>query len=305
MVDLPLMARVVAAVKPGARVVLIGDPDQLAAVGAGAVLAELCRPGLPGPVGEGVVQLVGSQRYDETGEVAALARAIHTQDVDAVLGCLTGGGAVTWERGGGPLDRDPALVASALRGWQGYAAAGSPEERLRELDRFRILCATRRGPSGVAALNAAVERALQRAGHLDTRDPWYPGRPVMVTANDYGVGLYNGDVGVVERDARGAIRVFFPTASGVRAVLPTRLPEHETVFATTIHKSQGSEFDEVVVALPPRPHRGLTRELLYTAVTRARDRVVIHGTEEVVATAVRASTPRRSGLRDALRDRTA
>ncbi|MCB9682341.1 MAG: exodeoxyribonuclease V subunit alpha [Alphaproteobacteria bacterium] len=299
MVDLPLMARAVDALKPGGRLILIGDPDQLAAVGAGSVLGDLCREALPGPVGQGVVHLTSAQRYDAEGEIGALARALHDQDLDATRVALRG----TDARGDDPgarLDQHTPLLDRAVAAWTAFGRAPTPAERLAAFDRFRVLCAVRAGPSGVDALNAALQAALARAGLIDPSEPWYVGRPVLVTANDYGVELFNGDIGVVDLDAGGHVRVFFRTPEGVRAVLPTRLPAHETVFAMTIHKSQGSEFDEVAVALPPRPHRLLSRELLYTAVTRARERVVVYGSDAVIAAGLAVSTRRTSGLRGAL-----
>jgi exodeoxyribonuclease V alpha subunit len=170
--------------------------------------------------------------------------------------------------------------------------------------RFRVLCAVREGPRGVVAVNERVTRhvrdklapLLQPHG-LDSRSPWYPGRPVMVLRNDYLLKLFNGDIGIALPDVSGELMVFFPDAGGgFRSVAPVRLPMHQTAFAMTVHKSQGSEFDEVLIVLPEQRSRVLTRELLYTAVTRARKRVVISSGEDVLSAAMHSSTARHSGL---------
>lgn len=306
MVDLPLMARLVDALRPGARLVLLGDPDQLAAVGAGAVLADLCAPGLEGPVARGVVQLVGSRRFAEAGAVGSLARALNEGDTDAALAVLEAGGDARLLRPVTRVDRDPAFLAQAVEGYRALCTAEDPAARLAALGRFRVLCTVRRGPSGVEAVNAAVEAALRRAGLLGrglvrAEDEGLDvGRPLLVTANDYDVELFNGDLGVLDRDASGAVRAFFPTADGVRAVLPARLPPHETCFAMTVHKAQGSEVAEVALVLPEVDHPLLSRELVYTAVTRARERVTVVGGAEVLRLGLARRAVRTTRLREAL-----
>jgi exodeoxyribonuclease V alpha subunit len=186
---------------------------------------------------------------------------------------------------------------------EGPRDRADPGEALLSLDRFRILCALREGPFGVAAVNALVERILRRRGLIRPAARWYAGQPVMITRNDYSLRLFNGDVGVVlpDREAGGELRAFFRNPDGaLRSLPPARLPEHETVWAATVHKSQGSEFDRVLLVLPDRDAPVLTRELLYTAVTRARERVEICGREEIFAAACSRRIARSSGLRDAL-----
>ena len=298
MVDLALMHRLVCAVKPGARLILVGDPDQLAAVGVGQVLADLCDPELSGPVGEGVVQLVGSRRFDDAGAVGQLARAIHEGKAAEACAVLDSGGDAAWgevhPRG---LSRHRAFLDSMVARWRPLTEAQGPEAGLAALDRLRVLCATRVGPSGVEALNEAITEALGQATALEpTEDGLWAGRPVLVTANDYGVGLFNGDVGLLAHDDDGRLRAWFRVDDTLRAVLPSRLPAHETCFAMTVHKSQGSEFEEVVLVAPEAEARGLDRALLYTAVTRARARVVVHGTPAVVEAALQRAGGRASGL---------
>ena len=182
--------------------------------------------------------------------------------------------------------------------------AAARNERLRSLERFRVLCAHRRGAHGVETTNDRIERALVEEGIVRVDGPTYAGRPIMVTRNDYQVGLFNGDVGLIVADARasGAARwrCSSPRRGSPRRLSPSRLPPHETVFAMSVHKSQGSEFDEVAVLLPERVSPVLSRELLYTAVTRARRGVTIYATRDIVAQAIARPIERASGLRDAL-----
>ena len=171
---------------------------------------------------------------------------------------------------------------------------------------FKILCALKIGPFGVTSVNNLAEQVLIRENligdHPVGSHPWYRGRPVMITRNDYSLGLYNGDIGITLPDPDDdQLHVYFQdTSGGVRRFLPHRLPEHETVYAMTVHKSQGSEFDHVILILPDKDYPLLTRELIYTGLTRARQKVSIWGTELVLTTAISRKIERSSGLRDAL-----
>jgi exodeoxyribonuclease V alpha subunit len=305
MVDLPLMARVLDAVKPGARLILLGDPDQLAAVGAGAVLSDLTSSDLPGAILDGVVHLVGSRRYREDSAVGRLARAVHAGDVTALrLGVDPD---ADWIAAPARPDRDAAVLARAVEGYTPYLTESDVAARLDAFDRYRVLCALRAGPGGVVALNSALEHALERAGLLRLDDVFYVGRPILITENDYGAKLFNGDVGIVGLDEDGARRVFFPDAGRdggrptVRMLAPARLPAHETAWATTVHKSQGSEFDRVLIVLPDAGHPLVTRELLYTAITRAKQGVLVVAPPGAVEASLPRRAVRRSGLLAALR----
>ena len=180
----------------------------------------------------------------------------------------------------------------------------------RTFGQFRVLCAVRQGPSGVTAVNDHLTRharhALAAAGEgqgTDSRSPWYPGRPVMVLRNDYVHKLFNGDIGIALPDASGGLAVFFADReNGYRDVPIVRMPEHETAFAMTVHKAQGSEFDAVLVLLPQQRSRVVTRELLYTAVTRARSRVSVCASADVLAAAIESRSGRHSGLLARLRE---
>lgn len=305
MVDLALMTKLTEALAPEARLVLLGDKDQLASVEAGAILAELYAAGATAsPLADHLVELVRAHRFEDGGAIAELARAVNAGDADAALACFGRHPHVRLE----PLS-DPADVRAALaeRVVERFAplAGGTPLERLDALDSFRVLACHLRGPLGVRALNDGAAAELSARAGLDRRADFYSGRPVIVTANDYASELFNGDVGVVAPrpdDPAGRLAVHFRTRdpNGVRTVALSRLPDHETAYTLTVHKSQGSEFAEVALVLPSRASPLLTRELIYTAVTRARRRVTIYGSEAVLRTAIERKIERASGLRDRL-----
>jgi exodeoxyribonuclease V alpha subunit len=190
-------------------------------------------------------------------------------------------------------------VAPALQRLFETADAGAALARLGE---FQVLTALREGPFGVSGVNAAIERALHRRGFIRGQAANYPGRPVLIASNDYEQGLFNGDLGLLLPDASGALRAWFAGADGSpRALTPTRLPAHESAYALTVHKSQGSEFTRVLLILPPQPNPLLTRELVYTAITRARESVTLWGSEATLAAAIQRRLERDSGLADRLR----
>ena len=203
------------------------------------------------------------------------------------------------------------LLPAAIReivttGFGDYLKAEDPWDAFKLFERFRILCALRKGPFGVNAINRLTEYILKKAGLIEPDKTWYTGRPVLITRNDYSLGLFNGDMGIAleDRDSNNDIRVFFTTAEGeLRRLHPVRLPEHETVYAMTVHKSQGSEFDNVLFILPDKDYPVLTRELVYTGITRAKSYVEMWGNAEVFSSAVARRTERTSGLRDALWER--
>jgi exodeoxyribonuclease V alpha subunit len=341
MLDLALATRLLEAVPPTARIVLLGDKDQLAAVESGAVFAELSiDPTLtPGCVRE-LAALTGTRADLIVPPVPARASALQDSAVwftqtyrfsrDSGVGRLanyvnTGQAraAADWLRGGADSDvrwLAAASDADALHemdaGFAAYGRAvaadpGDVAAITEAFGRFRVLCALRDGPRGVTALNAAMTRRFRAAlalpglppaggGHEGAlSSPWFAGRPVLVLDNDHVLRLFNGDIGIALPDADGNLLVHFPDASapgGFRAVAPVRLPRHETAFAMTIHKSQGSEFDAILVMLPQQRSRVLTRELLYTAITRAKRQVTLVADEAVLAQAIATPTTRHSGL---------
>lgn len=296
MVSLSMMARLLEAVRPESRLLLVGDPDQLASVEAGAVLADLVE-GLAGVYhGERspIATLITPHRFGSS--IGALAGAIRDGDGERALEVLAEGGEhVEWvdtESPAGILRK--VLVPHALS-LREAAVLGNAEQALRSLEEHRLLCAHRRGPYGVGYWNRQVERWLAEQTDMPLWADWYVGRPVLVTANDYGLGLYNGDTGVaVLRD--GVLRAAMTGGTGLRQFATTRLADIETMHAMTIHKSQGSQAGEVTVLLPDTESRLLTRELLYTAVTRARRKVRVIGTADQVRAAVARRAQRASGL---------
>jgi exodeoxyribonuclease V alpha subunit len=281
MVSLSLMARLVEAVRPDARLILVGDPGQLTSIEAGAVLGDIVG------LGDGVVVLDRVHRFG--GAIAAVAEAIREGDADATVAALRH---VTWiedETQVGPVHDGATATARAV---MEAAEAGDPKRAIAALGAFRVLCAHRRGPYGVATWTARIER------WLGPRDgDWYPGRPLLVTENDYVLQLYNGDTGVVIASGPGHVSAAFERHGQVVEFSPTRLSAVDTVHAMTIHKSQGSQFDTAAVLLPEPTSPILTRELLYTAVTRARQRLILVGSEEAVRAAVARPVARASGLR--------
>lgn len=298
MVSLTMMARLLEAVRPESRLLLVGDPDQLASVEAGAVLADLV-DGLAGSADSPVARLVTSHRFGAS--IGALASAIRDGDADTALEVLAGGGDhLDWVQTERPADTlRKVLVPHALR-LREAAVLGDGAAALEILEEHRMLCAHRRGPYGIAYWNRQVERWLAEQTDMPLWAAWYPGRPVLVTANDYGLSLYNGDTGVaVLRD--GALRAVMAGAAGPVEFTTGRLADIETMHAMTIHKSQGSQAAEVTVLLPPTDSRLLTRELLYTAVTRARRKVRLIGSAEQLRAAIDRRAVRATGLSRRLR----
>lgn len=321
MVDLALMAKLVEALPPRARLILLGDKDQLAAVEAGAVFAELCEgrgfdaraaadlerlTGQAVPIqaprsrlGDAVVLLTHSHRFAGDSGIGELARRINAGDAPGTLALLREGAAeLLW-------NAEPSAAALVERLEQGYAAylqaarQGDPAAAFAAFNGFRALTAQREGAFGVAGLNEALEARFKRRLGVASRERWYPGRAIMVRQNDYALGLFNGDIGLCLQSGDG-LRVFFEGEQGFRGFAPARLPSHDSAFAMTVHKSQGSEFSEVLLALPEQPSPLLTRALLYTGITRARQRVELWALPARLAEAVKARAERASGLAERL-----
>ncbi|WP_119153031.1 exodeoxyribonuclease V subunit alpha [Caldimonas tepidiphila] len=351
MIHLEMMAALLDALPAAARVVLLGDKDQLASVEAGAVLGDLCRDAEAGGYDEAscryvaeacgeriprrfataqgaalaqqTVMLRESRRFG--GPIGRLALAVNAGDAAAAQAVLQGGGGeVRWLDAATPAE----VVQLALRGRDGadggyrsylealrqrppqddaLAHEDWAREVLTAFERFRVLCAVREGDWGVAGLNRAIEGALVQAGLLRKGGEWYEGRPVMVTRNHAGLGVFNGDIGIVLKapGARGALRVYFLEGRAVRSVLASRLADVETAFAMTVHKSQGSEFEHTVLALAgDAAAQVLTRELAYTGITRARRAfTLLSPGVGVLAAALARKTRRASGLPQALEAR--
>jgi exodeoxyribonuclease V alpha subunit len=330
MVDLALMSKLAQALPPEARFILLGDKDQLSSVEAGAVLGDICDTGNPHPFSEGfcseihkitgykiegsrdapllsdsIVRLTKSYRFGRESGIASVSRSVNEGKAGEAVQVLHGKiyEDLSWKPLPPLKSLAGALKERAAEAFYDLFKVNDPEALFRRLDRFRVLCALREGPFGVNAVNLLMERIFRERGLIRGREKWYRGRPVLITRNDYNLHLYNGDVGLVLPDpgAGGDLRVFFQAPDGtLRTFHPVRLPEHETVYALTVHKSQGSEFDRVLFILPDRDSPVLTRELIYTGITRARERAEVWGEENVFRRAVARRTIRLSGLRDAL-----
>ena len=332
MVSLSLMAGLFAATDRKTRLILLGDRNQLASVEAGAVLGdifaaaaadrfsddfreqcrEFCDERLPAGQGgadsrlaDSIVELKHNYRFPEGSSMYDVSHAINRGD--AVQACriidADTSGTVAREALPARDDLEKRLAGIVVPYFERVCRAESGEAALAELDAFRILCAHRRGVYGVEAVNRLVEKGLADRGLIDASDPIYRGRPVMITRNDYTRKLYNGDVGIIREDASGHRQACFPDpAGGWRTFSPLRLPPHETVFAMTIHKSQGSEFDSLLMILPEKTSPVLTRELVYTGLTRARKSLRIWAADDILVSAVQAGISRRSGLQDALKN---
>ena len=327
MVNLALMRQLVSALPREAQLIILGDRDQLASVEAGAILADLCGDGevecssefealLTGLFGRGelaenfksdsgladaIVTLKESRRFAAQGTIGSLCRLLNAGEGEAAIRLL---------RSGDPLAvwadlPEPAALTAALAdevdSWVAdYLAADNPQEALRRFGNFMILTALRQGPTGSVTMNQRIEELLIRRQRISGGKLWYAGRPVMVTRNAPAQDLFNGDIGLCLPDPAtgGALRVFFTTASGeARGLSPLTLPAHETAFSMTVHKSQGSEFSRVLLLLPGQRSAILTRELLYTAVSRARESLKIFGDAEIFVAAARERVVRSSGLR--------
>jgi exodeoxyribonuclease V alpha subunit len=299
MVSLTLMARLLEAVRPEARLILVGDPDQLASVEAGAVLADLV-DGLAARPDTRVARLSTSHRFGES--IGALATAIRGGDAEGVITLLAAGGEhLEWVDAGDPAEPLAAIVVPHALRVREAAALGDAAVALATLDEHRLLCAHRDGPHGVAHWNRQARRWITE----QTGDPawaeWYPGRPLLITANDYGLGVRNGDTGVVVVRNDG-LRAVIATASRPVDFATSRLADVETMYAMTIHKSQGSQATEVTVLMPPVESRLLTRELFYTAVTRAKEKVRVVGSEASIRAALARRAVRASGLAQRLQE---
>lgn len=329
MIDLALMTKLADALPEQARLILLGDKDQLDSVEAGAVFGQLCAlqscdaafaarmqaaAGIalvaaagPSVIGNSVILLQHSYRFDTGSGIGELARLTHAGQGAAALQLFRSG-----------QRQDIALHEAEFSQYQA-SLLQQVEQRfadywlaIRQADaaaafaafgRFRLLAAQREGATGVSGLNAAIEQRWARHGWLNPRAPWYAGRPVMVAENDYALQLFNGDIGLTLL-RQGRLQVAFEGEGGsLRWFNPARLPRHDTAYAMTVHKSQGSEFDAVALVLPDSKMPLLTRNLIYTGITRARRQVDIWGPGAVLQRAIEDAPARHSGLADALRGR--
>jgi len=330
MVELTMMGRLLEAVRPQARLVLVGDPRQLTSVGAGAVLADVVR-GFADHFGEDAPESpVASltENFRSTEHIKQLAEALRAGDADEVLATLrrpsdevelvelpaadssadgpgaqasgqVSGQALGHAAGEALRERSLDLALRVRR----HAVAGEHEQAVAALDTHRLLCAHRDGPFGVRSWNRQVERWLAEEVGEPVLGEWYVGRPLLVTTNDYALEVYNGETGAVVRAPDGRLRAWISGSERLRDFAPARLEAVETMHAMTVHKSQGSQAAHVTVLLPEADSRLLTRELFYTAITRAQEQVRVVASEAAVRAAVAREAQRASGLRDRLAQR--
>ena len=334
MIDLPLMAKLASALEEGSRLLLLGDKDQLASVEPGAVFGDICDTGsintfsdfvsdevkdllsveLPhhgtkaSVLTDSIVVLQKSYRFGPESGIGLLSSAVKECRISDAFDLLKGTSHddVRWRDVPSIGNLETSMEASFDSIYFDYFSAQSPEEAFSLFNRFRLLCALRHGPYGAIALNSIIEHMCRHMGLIPRAERWYKCRPIIITMNDYQLKLFNGDVGIVfpDEDAEGQLRVYFPAeGGGFRKLLTGRLKDYETVYAMTVHKSQGSEFDHVTLILPDRSSKVVTRELVYTAITRAKKSVEVWGVEQTFHDALSQTTCRESGLKDMLSQR--
>jgi len=330
MVDHVLMSKLMQALLEDTKLILLGDKDQLASVEAGAVLGDICdveensfssetaawleklainlplsyikKP--PQKLTDNIILLTKSYRFGAKSGIGRLASSINAGDSEQALEILKS-----------PDFKDVSLIADENKsafenileeniiGYiQAIRQSRSVEEALSAFEEFRILSAHRRGPQGVENLNRLIEHFLQEQHLIPKYVQWYPGKPVIINTNLYSLGLHNGDTGVCLPDNSGDLKVCFRDEGKIWSIAPSRLPDYSAAYALTVHKSQGSEFEKVFLMLPNVPSKILTRELLYTAITRARTSITVFGSELVLRNGISKELRRFSGLRDRLWD---
>jgi exodeoxyribonuclease V alpha subunit len=331
MADLALTEKLFEAVPAKSRLILLGDKDQLSSVEAGAVLGDICDTGRERnytkkffallneiapdaiacensstsepPIADSITILRRSYRFGSDSGIGEISRLIRSGEADEAIRLLRAGKFSDIYLTGEITDNIyHSLPERVIEGFGPCLKATTVEKALELFPGFVILCALRKGPFGVEKLNLLVEDILKKNRLISTEDLWYKGRPVLINQNNYDITLFNGDTGIIQYDSSDARTYFYMPASdgAVRKILPHKLPDHETAYAITVHKSQGSEFDNVLLLLPDRFSPVLTRELLYTAITRARKRVEILGSENILRQMIGNPTSRTSGLNDAL-----
>ncbi|MEO5721361.1 MAG: exodeoxyribonuclease V subunit alpha [Chthoniobacterales bacterium] len=308
MVALPLMAKLFEALPARTRVILLGDRDQLASVEPGAVLADMAEAAsVPGsPLTGSLFALSRNYRFGNENAIYRLSQAIRAGDVEVALPILTGNDAEELASAHLPeaANLHAAIGSAVVAHYSDYLSATDPSEALARLGRFRVLCALRQGPHGVEKINSLVESALREKDLIPPSAGLYRGMPLLVTRNDYQANLFNGDIGVILPDPtedNGQLWAWFIGADNQpRRISPARLPEHELAYAMTVHKAQGSEFESVLLILSAEENVVMTRELVYTGLTRASKKVTIWYDEDVLRASVGQPAKRRSGLRDAL-----
>ena len=327
MIDVALFAKLIDAIGPDTRLILLGDKNQLASVEAGSMFGDLCKTQdslnrlsqesadfinqfitdpkrkiadtfintTTHPLTEHIIELQRSHRFSSTGGIGKFSNAIITNK-EAILKEFI----LSNKEPAVIIDtnRDNILFESFVAGYREYLIEPDISLALQKLNHIRVLCAVREGPQGIYATNRLIESFLNKQNLIDTKDEFYENRPIIVTRNYTDLALYNGDIGIIRKDSNGNMRAWFEDSDkNLRSVMPGYITGAETVFAMTIHKSQGSEYKQVLVILPPNSgSQLLTRELLYTAVTRAKEKVIVQSTENILLETAKGSVTRASGI---------
>jgi exodeoxyribonuclease V alpha subunit len=328
MIDLALLAKLFDAIRPDARIILVGDKDQLASVEAGSAFRDICTPdfelGVSVSLAESfakstgekldgtstdqalihsvVVELRRNYRFTPGAGIGELSSAVNRGDAEGAIAVLKSGGSIRWRPTPSLKNFERELRERVFPRFEKLLRLSDPAVALKQLAEFAVLCALRRGPFGAETVNALLEGMLRETGLIEVARRYHAGEPIIIVRNDYNVGLFNGDLGIVLPDAiTGELRVFFRGEEDeVLNFAPGRLPAHEPAFALTVHKSQGSEFHDALVILPERDAPVLTRELLYTGITRVRETVEVWASEEILRQTIERKIARSSGLRDRL-----
>lgn len=330
MVDLALLAKLVEAMPDDARLILAGDKDQLASVEAGSVLGDICNrsdiTGYPiklykklyeeiedgidvdsdkNRLNDCIVVLKRNYRFSKDSRIGRLSMAVNNGETDKVIEILKekNDDEIYWEETNNQKDLYRVLEEKIIEGYSSYLNIDDPISALNLLGCFKILCGVNNGPFGIDGINALAESVLTKKRLIDISSQWYRGRPVLIKENSYDLGLFNGDMGLImpSKEENDNLYAYFDSnMDTARKIKPGILPKHDTAYAMTVHKSQGSEFDNVVLVLPEKDYPVLTRELIYTGITRTTGKLTILGTENILRTAIFRKTQRTSGLNDAL-----
>lgn len=335
MIDVALMSKLLEALREDAKLIILGDKDQLSSVEAGKFLGDVCTSALESsyspdfynvikdvtgfPPEEGTsienrhslrdcfIHLKESHRFNDQSGIGVLSSQINKGNKEAAIQLLKESNFqdVSLKNVTSEIQLEKELKEKVSTYYKKYLCEDDPATAFKLFDQFRVLCAMREGPFGVNSINETIESIIKSEAITDVKKDWYKGMPIMITQNSYSLNLFNGDIGIVLPDssAGGKLKAYFPSPDGsYRKLHQLRLPEYEKVYAMTVHKSQGSEFDNIVLILPDKQNPVLTRELLYTGVTRAKSTCEVWSSEKILMAAIDANIKRSSGLYDALRN---
>ncbi len=322
MIDIPMMAQVLEALPQKARLIILGDRDQLASVEAGSLFADLCgdtthfkcsqqlysilsqynkhlqhERSSTVPFSDSVLRLQQSYRFKKDSCIGKLAAAVNNSDSKRMVKILDSSQPDFNFIALSQINILPWFSKALFHYYLDISKQNNPADALHCFDRFRILCALRDGPCGINSMNIMVKKILTDKGIISAGDTWYKGQPIMIRCNHYGLQLFNGDTGIIWPTKDGTLLAWFSRTDGdLLSVAPSRLPEHEAAYAVTIHKSQGSEFDEVLLVLPPEEHQIVTKELIYTGITRAKNKLTLLGESIALQYSIEKKVIRHSGL---------